>query len=80
MLKIPEDNTYNDIREKSLMSWLAEVQDTGSYIDACGAKLAVEYIQHLKREIGILEEKNRMKDQHMKKMKEKLNNEKNKSH
>ena len=60
MFKIEEDNTYNDIREKSLMSWLAGVQDTGSYIDACGAKLAVEYIQYLKEKIEILEEKNRI--------------------
>ncbi|MDD7389342.1 MAG: hypothetical protein PUG60_06730 [Lachnospiraceae bacterium] len=74
MFKIREDNTYNDIREKSLMSWLVEVQDTGSYNDACGAKLAVEYIQHLKKKIEILEEKNRMKDQHLKKIKQKLDN------
>lgn len=74
MFKVREDNTYNDIREKSLMSWLAEVQDTGSYNDACGAKLAVEYIQYLKDKIGFLEEKNRMKDQHLKKIKQKLDN------
>ncbi|MGN0294067.1 MAG: hypothetical protein ACI4D3_08705 [Lachnospiraceae bacterium] len=72
MFKIREDNTYNDIREKSLMSWLTQVQDTGSYNDACGAKLAVEYIQYLKEKIEMLEEKNRMKDQHMKKIKQKL--------
>lgn len=72
MFKIREDNTYNDIREKSLMSWLAGVQETGSYIDACGAKLAVEYIQYLKEKIEMLEEKNRIKDQHMKKIKQKL--------
>lgn len=72
MFKIEEDNTYNDIREKSLMSWLAGVQDTGSYIDACGAKLAVEYIQYLKEKIEILEEKNRIRDQHLKKIKQKL--------
>ncbi|MCI7100028.1 MAG: hypothetical protein MR966_14225 [Lachnospiraceae bacterium] len=72
MFKIEEDNTYNDIREKSLMSWLVGVQDTGSYIDACGAKLAVEYIQYLKEKIEILEEKNRIRDQHLKKIKQKL--------
>ena len=72
MFKIEEDNTYNDIREKSLMSWLAGVQETGSYIDACGAKLAVEYIQYLKEKIEILEEKNRIRDQHLKKIKQKL--------
>ena len=47
MLKIREDNTYNDIREKSLMQWLNQVREEGSYIDACGAKLAMEYIAHL---------------------------------
>lgn len=72
MFRIKEDNTYNDIREKSLMSWLTEVQETGSYNDACGAKLAVEYIHYLQKKIGILEEKNQMKDQHLKKIKQKL--------
>ncbi|MGN0268408.1 MAG: hypothetical protein ACI4D7_12120 [Lachnospiraceae bacterium] len=72
MLKIREDNTYNDIREKSLMQWLNQVREEGSYIDACGAKLAMEYIAHLEDKIHLLEEKNKLKDEHMRKMKLKL--------
>ncbi|MDO5410106.1 MAG: hypothetical protein Q4F21_06575 [Lachnospiraceae bacterium] len=73
MFKIREDNTYNDIREKSLMSWLEQVQKEGSYNDACGAKLAQEYIEFLKKKIHILEEKNELKEQFLKHMKQKLN-------
>lgn len=70
MFRVHEDNTYNEIREKSLMSWLEEVQNRGDYNDACGAKLAVEYIQTLQEKIRLLEEKNRMKDQFLRRMKE----------
>lgn len=77
MFKIREDNTYNEIREKSLMSWLNEVQEKGSYNDACGAKLAIEYIQSLQEKIRILEEKNQMKDRFLRQMKEKRTSEVN---
>lgn len=73
MYKFREDNTYDEIREKSLMSWLAEVQVRGSYVDVCGAKLAVEYIQSLQDKIRLLEEKNQMKDRFLRQMKEKSN-------
>lgn len=73
MFKLPEDNTYNDIREKSLMSWLKQVQAEGSYIDACGAKLAIEYVQYLEDKITRLERKNALMESHMRKMKQKMN-------
>lgn len=72
MFQIREDNTYNDIREKSLMQWLNQVRAEGSYIDSCGAKLAMEYIDYLEKKICLLEEKSKLKDEHMRKMKQKM--------
>lgn len=76
MFRLPEDNTYNDIREKSLMSWLKQVRAEGSYIDSCGAKLAMEYMQYLEDRIQKLERKNALMESHMRKLKQKLNTEK----
>ena len=72
MFILPKDNTYNDIRRKSLDAWLEEVLENGSYGDQCGAKLAKEYLAYLEGEIAKLEEKNRMKDQFLKQLKDKL--------
>ena len=58
------DNTYNDIREKSLMQWLDDIYKVFVRIDG-------EYVQHLQEEIRRLEEENQLKAQYLKKMKEK---------
>ena len=68
------DNTYNDIREKSLMQWLDEVAGVEQHSDVAvrgGVKLTREYVQHLQEEIRRLEEENQLKAQYLKKMKEK---------
>ena len=68
------DNTYNDIREKSLMQWLDDIYKVFVRIDGAvrgGVKLTREYVQHLQEEIRRLEEENRLKAQYLKKMKEK---------
>ena len=57
------DNTYNDIREKSLMQWLDEMEQHSDVAVRGGVKLT--------REIRRLEEENRLKAQYLKKMKEK---------
>ena len=72
MFRIPEDNTFNEIREKSLMSWLAQVRAEGNYEDASGAELAMDYIQFLQDKVKKLEEKNRLKERYLKQMKKKL--------
>ena len=51
-----EDNTYNEIREKSLFQWLDEME------------LTREYIQHLKDENKRLEEQNKLKNEYLKKV------------
>ena len=66
------DNTYNDIREKSLMQWLDEMEQHSDVAVRGGVKLTREYVQHLQEEIRRLEEENQLKAQYLKKMKEKL--------
>ena len=43
-----EDNTYNEIREKSLFQWLDEMEKHEDIAVRGGVKLTWEYIQHLK--------------------------------
>ena len=64
------DNTYNDIREKSLMQWLDEMEQHSDVAVRGGVKLTREYV-HLQEEIRRLEEENQLKAQYLKKMKEK---------
>lgn len=63
-----EDNTYNDIREKSLFQWLDEMEKYDDIAVRGGVKLAREYIQHLKDENRKLEEQNKLKNEYMKKI------------
>ena len=65
-----EDNTYNDIREKSLMQWLDEMENHQDIAVRGGVKLAREYVQHLKEEIKRLEDENELKARYLKKLRE----------
>lgn len=65
-----EDNSYNDIREKSLKAWLDEMAVHEDIAVRGGVKLAREYIMHLENEIDKLKESNELKTQYLKKMKE----------
>ena len=63
-----EDTTYNDIREKSLMQWLDEMEQHDDIAVRGGVKLNREYIQHLQEKIKKLEQENELKNQYLKKM------------
>ena len=63
-----EDNTYNEIREKSLFQWLDEMEKHEDVAVRGGVKLAKEYIQHLKDENKRLEEQNKLKNEYLKKV------------
>ena len=65
------DNTYNDIREKSLLQWLEEMEKHPDVAVRGGVKLAREYVEYLKEELKSLEEENRLKLQYLKKLKNK---------
>lgn len=58
---IKDDNTYNDIREKSLNRWLDEMEKHEDIAVRGGVKLTREYVLHLKAE-------NELKNSYLKKM------------
>lgn len=63
-----EDNSYNDIREKSLLQWLDEMGQHEDVTVRGGVKLAREYVKHLQDEIKKLQEENELKNSYLKKM------------
>ena len=72
-----EDNTYNDIREKSLMQWLDDMEKHEDVAVRGGVKLAEEYFCDLKEENKRLKAESSLKSEYLKKVAEKKNNEKN---
>ena len=65
---IKDDNTYNDIREKSLNQWLDEMEKHEDIAVRGGVKLAREYVQHLRNEIDRLQGENELKNSYLKKI------------
>lgn len=63
-----EDNTFNDIREKSLHSWLEEMSRHDDIAVRGGVKLCTDYIEFLKNENRKLKEENELKNSYLKKM------------
>ena len=66
---IKEDNTYNEMRENSMMQWLNELVTGEDIVNKGGAKVTLEYIDYLNRRIKELQEKNMLKDEFLKKLK-----------
>lgn len=65
---LQEDNTYNNIRDKSLQQWLDEMSRHEDIAVRGGVKLCREYIQFLKDENKKLQEKNELKNSYLRKM------------
>ena len=65
---LKEDNTYNDIREKSLIQWLEEMERYEDVAVRGGVKLCREYMQYLKDKNERLKEENELKNSYLKKM------------
>lgn len=66
-----EDNTFNEIRERSVMQWLDEMELHESLEVKGGVKVTRDYIEDLKRQVAVLKEKGELKDKYLKQMKEK---------
>ena len=62
-----EDTTYNDIRERSLLQWLDEMERHEDVAVRGGVKLCREYIQYLKQRNTKLEVENELKSTYLKK-------------
>lgn len=65
---IKDDNTYNDIREKSLLQWLDEMENHEDIAVRGGVKLCRDYMQYLKKKNKKLEQENELKNNYLKKM------------
>ena len=63
---LKEDTTYNDIREKSLLAWLDEMEQHEDIAVRGGVRLCREYMQYLKEKNTQLEKENELKNQYLK--------------
>lgn len=63
-----EDNTYNEIREKSLLQWLEEMERHEDVAVRGGVKLCREYMQYLKDKNDRLKEECELKNTYLKKL------------
>lgn len=66
-----EDTTYNDVRERSVRQWLSEMSEHSDIAVRGGTKVTGEYIDELQRQIRMLNEKCELREQYLRKMKEK---------
>lgn len=64
-----EDNTFNEIREKSIRQWLQEMSNHEDVAVRGGVKVTTDYLDDLKKKIAQLEEKNKLKDEYLRKLK-----------
>ncbi|MDO5517914.1 MAG: hypothetical protein Q4F66_10185 [Clostridium sp.] len=67
---IKEDNTYNEMKGRTILNWLNGQIEAGDKINSSGAKVTLEYIDYLNRKIKALEDKNALKDEYLKKIKQ----------
>lgn len=63
-----EDNTYNEIREKSLLQWLDEMEQHEDVAVRCGVKLCREYMQYLQEKNERQKQELELKDSYLKKI------------
>lgn len=63
-----EDTTYNDIRKKSLMQWLDEMENHEDIAVRGGVKLTREYVEHLEDTVSKLKQENELKNEYLKKV------------
>lgn len=65
---MPKDNTYNEIRDKSYLQWLDEMEKHPDPSVRCGVKLARDYVEYLKDQNRLLKEENELKNSYLKKL------------
>ena len=64
-----EDNTYNELRDKSISHWLDGMSRHEDIEVRGGTELTKDYIEDLKKTIIMLEKKNTLKGNYLKKLK-----------
>ncbi len=68
-----EDNTFFEIREKSVAQWLDEMSNHEDIAVRGGVKATRDHIEALNQKIAMLEEKCELREEYLKKMKKKVN-------
>ena len=63
-----EDNTYRDLRERSLMQWLEDMEQHEDLSVRGGVRLCREYIQSLKDQNLQLQTENQLKNEYLRKL------------
>ncbi|WP_455716865.1 hypothetical protein [Anaerosporobacter sp.] len=71
---IKEDNTFNDMRKNSTMQWLEQLLDEEDVVNKHGAKLTLEYIEYLNQKNNELKEQIALRDEFLRRLKNKNNN------
>ena len=66
-----EDNTYRDLRERSLHQWLRDMEQHEDMTVRGGVKLCREYLEYLQAENRRLREENELKNSYLRKMAQK---------
>ena len=70
MFKI-EDNTYRDLRERSLLQWLEEMEAHEDIAVRGGVKLCRDYMAYLEEQNRRLKEENELKNSYLRKLAQK---------
>ena len=70
MFKI-EDNTFRDLRQRSLFQWLDEMERHDDLAVRGGVRLCREYLQYLQDENRRLKDENELKNTYLRKMAQK---------
>ena len=70
MLRI-EDHTFRDLRERSLLQWLDEMERHDDMTVRGGVRLCREYLQYLQDENHRLKEENELKNSYLRKLAQK---------
>ena len=70
MFKI-EDNTYRDLRERSLQQWLEEMEAHEDLTVRGGVRLCRDYLAYLEEKNRRLKEQNELTQQYLRKLAQK---------
>lgn len=63
-----KDTTYNEIREKSLLQWLEQMESHEDVAVRGGVPLVRNYLNSLQKEIETLKQENELKNQYLRKV------------
>ncbi len=72
MFFLREDQSFSQIREKSVEQWLLEMSEHEDIAVRSGVRATSDHIASLKKKIEQLEEKNKLKDEYLRKLREKI--------